>query len=104
MTDDKAIEIIKAECYRMNPLDLDGTTNINKALDRAVDALKERIAKVNSRDQELIIRFRKLQQDALKRGCTQNGGYSRGVSDCLRVLLGEYEVPEAPEVYETRGY
>ena len=36
---------------------------------------------------DLIIRFRELQQNAMKRGYTQNGGYNRGVSDCIRVLL-----------------
>ena len=42
---------------------------------------------------ELIIRFRELQQSAMKRGYTQSGGYNRGVSDCIRVLLeiGENE-------------
>lgn len=40
MTDEKAIEVIKAECYVFNPLDLDRTVMINQALDRAVDALK----------------------------------------------------------------
>jgi len=42
MTNEKAIEVIKENCYRMNPLDLDGTVQINKALDKAVDALKRR--------------------------------------------------------------
>ena len=59
---------------------------------------------LDDHDQELIRKFRELQKTAMKKGYTQSGGYSRGVSDCLRVLLGEYEVPEAPEVYETRGY
>ena len=39
MTNEKAIEVIKENCYRMNPLDLDGTAQINQALDKAVDAL-----------------------------------------------------------------
>lgn len=56
------------------------------------------------RDQELIRKFRELQQTAIKNGYTQSGGYCRGVTDCLRIMLNEYEVPEAPEVYETRGY
>ena len=42
MTNEKAIEVIKAECYVFNPLDLDKTVLINQALDRAVDALKNR--------------------------------------------------------------
>ena len=42
MTDEKAIEVIKSECYVSNLLDLDKTVMINTALDRAVDALKGR--------------------------------------------------------------
>ena len=55
------------------------------------------------RDQELIRKFRELQQTALKKGYTQSGGYCRGVTDCLRVVLNEYEVPESPCDFETRG-
>lgn len=55
------------------------------------------------RDQELIRKFRELQQTALKKGYTQSGGYYRGVTDCLRVVLDEYEVPEVPGDFETRG-
>jgi len=40
MTNEKAIEVIKENCYRLNPMDLDGTVQINQALDKAVDALK----------------------------------------------------------------
>ena len=55
------------------------------------------------RDQELIQKFRELQQTALKKGYTQSGGYCRGVTDCLRIMLNEYEVPESPGDFETRG-
>ena len=55
------------------------------------------------RDQELIQKFRDLQSAAVKKGHTQNGGYYRGVTDCLRVVLDEYEVPESPGDFETRG-
>ena len=55
------------------------------------------------RDQELIRKFRELQQTALKKGYTQSGGYCRGVTDCLRIMLNEYEVPESPGDFETRG-
>ena len=55
------------------------------------------------RDQELIRKFRDLQQTALKKGYTQSGGYCRGVTDCLRIMLNEYEVPELPGDFETRG-
>ena len=55
------------------------------------------------RDQELIRKFRELQQKALAKGYTQSGGYCRGVTDCLRIMLNEYEVPEQPEDFETRG-
>ena len=41
MTDEKAIEVIKQNCYVSNLLDLDETVMINTALDRAVDALKK---------------------------------------------------------------
>lgn len=39
MTDEKAIEVIKQNCYVSNLLDLDETILINTALDKAVDAL-----------------------------------------------------------------
>ena len=39
MTDEKAIEVIKQNCYVSNLLDLDETIQINTALDKAVDAL-----------------------------------------------------------------
>ena len=42
MTNEKAIEIIKADCYVFNPLNMDRSTMINQALDRAVEALNER--------------------------------------------------------------
>lgn len=41
MTDEKAIEVIRQNCYVSNLLDLDETVMINTALDRAVDALKK---------------------------------------------------------------
>ena len=55
------------------------------------------------RDQELIRKFRELQSAAVKKGYTQSGGYCRGVTDCLRIMLNEYEVPEPPGDFETRG-
>ena len=55
------------------------------------------------RDQELIRKFRELQQKALAKGYTQSGGYCRGVTDCLRIMVNEYEVPEQPGDFETRG-
>ena len=58
---------------------------------------------LDDHDQELIRKFRELQQTALKKGYTQSGGYYRGVTDCLRVVLDEYEVPEVPGDFETRG-
>lgn len=39
MTNEKAIEVIKENCYVSNLLDLDETILINTALDKAVDAL-----------------------------------------------------------------
>ena len=39
MTNEKAIEVIKENCYVSNLLDLDETIQINTALDKAVDAL-----------------------------------------------------------------
>ena len=41
--EEKAIKIIKDECYVFNPLDFDKTTMINTALDTAVKSLKQRI-------------------------------------------------------------
>ena len=72
---------------------------------------KELIDKLDGHDkvlledhnQELIRKFRELQSKAVKKGHTQNGGYYRGVTDCLRVVLDEYEVPEVQGDFETRG-
>ena len=55
MTDQDAIKTIKSECYVFNPLNLDKSTFINTALDRAVDALEERI-KRNEKEAEYGIR------------------------------------------------
>ena len=41
MTREKAIEVIKSECYVFNPLNLDRTTLINTALDVAIESLKQ---------------------------------------------------------------
>jgi hypothetical protein len=67
------------------------------------DAEYKEMIRLCDRDQELIRKFRDLQQTALKKGYTQSGGYCRGVTDCLRIMLNEYEVPEQPEDFETRG-
>ncbi len=66
------------------------------------DAEYREMIRLCDRDQELIRKFRELQQTALKKGYTQSGGYCRGVTDCLRIMLNEYEVPESPGDFETR--
>ena len=38
---DEAIRVIKSECYIFNMLNLDRTTIVNSALDKAVEALKQ---------------------------------------------------------------
>lgn len=98
MTDEKAIEVIKSECYISDLMNLDRTTMVNTALDKAVEALQSSVD-----TQELIKKFRELQNDAVKRGYTSTGGFCNGVSACLRILLNEYEVPESPGDYERRG-
>ena len=67
------------------------------------DAEYKEMIRMCDRDQEIIRRFRELQQTALKNGYTQSGGYCRGVTDCLRIMVDEYEVPESPGDFETRG-
>ena len=67
------------------------------------DAEYKEMISLCDRDQEIIRKFRELQQTALKKGYTQSGGYCRGVTDCLRIMLNEYEVPESPGDFETRG-
>lgn len=47
MTASEAIKVIKSECYVFNPLNFDRTQLINKALDKAVEAL-ETIDKIKS--------------------------------------------------------
>ena len=41
MTREESISVIKSECYIFNPLDLDGSTRINTALDVAIKALDQ---------------------------------------------------------------
>lgn len=41
MTKEEAKSIIKSECYVFNPLDLDGSSRINLALDMAIKALDQ---------------------------------------------------------------
>ena len=67
------------------------------------DAEYKDLIRLCDRDQELIRKFREIQQTALKKGYTQSGGYCRGVTDCLRIMLNEYEVPESSGDFETRG-
>ena len=40
MTNEKAIEVIRGNCYLFNPLNLDRTTLVNTALDTAIKALE----------------------------------------------------------------
>lgn len=42
MTLEKAIEIVKENCYVFNPLNFDRTTLINSALDMIINAAKEK--------------------------------------------------------------
>jgi hypothetical protein len=42
MTVEKAIEILKSECYVFNPLNFDRTTLINTALDTVIEALEKK--------------------------------------------------------------
>ena len=67
------------------------------------DAEYKEMIRLCDRDQELIRKFRELQSAAVKKGYTRNGGYCRGVTDCLRIMVDEYEVPESPGDFETRG-
>ena len=39
MTNKEAVNIIKSECYVFNPLNFDGSTMVNTALDMAIKAL-----------------------------------------------------------------
>lgn len=41
MTKEDAVRIIKSECYVFNPMNLDRTAMINKALDKAIESLSE---------------------------------------------------------------
>lgn len=43
MTYEKAIEIIKSECYILDLMSLDHTTMVNQALDLAIQSLQLRI-------------------------------------------------------------
>ena len=41
MTIEKAIEVLKSECYVFNPLNFDRTTLINTALDTVIETLEQ---------------------------------------------------------------
>lgn len=56
-----AIKIIKSECYVFNPLNFDRTQLINKALDKAVEAL-EQVKEIKG----IIKDKRYIQEDVLK--------------------------------------
>ena len=58
MTNEKAIEVLKSECYVLPFLDGDRATLINTALDVAIEALKSRWIPVSDRvpeDDRLVI-------------------------------------------------
>jgi len=42
MTIERAIEVLKSECYVFNPLNFDRTTLINTALDTVIEALEQK--------------------------------------------------------------
>ena len=42
MTIEKAIEVLKSECYVFNPMNFDRTTLINTALDTVIETLEKR--------------------------------------------------------------
>lgn len=37
---EKAVQVVKSECYVFNPLNMDRTTMVNKALDTLIEAAK----------------------------------------------------------------
>lgn len=90
MNEEKAIEVIQTECYVGDLLNLDRTRQINSALDKAVEALRE-CKRGKDATGSLVVRLRELQRNALKNGYTSSGGYCRAVSDCLRILFEEFE-------------
>ena len=49
MTNERAIEVIRGNCYLFNPLNLDRTTLVNTALDKAIKALEQRWIPVSER-------------------------------------------------------
>ena len=79
MTREEAISVIKSECYVFNPLDLDKSTKINTALDKAIKAL----------DQESI--FDKVIDEIMDTGAYEqevNGEteFLKGINYCLEII------------------
>jgi hypothetical protein len=74
MKKEEAIEIIKSECYVFNPLNFDGSTMINTALDMAIKALEQEsvLDKINAEIQKL-------------RGC------SDGIIDDVEDIIDKYK-------------
>ena len=56
MTLEKAIEIVRENCYVFNPLNFDRTTLINSALDMVINAAKvniKEVRKIESKNQHI---------------------------------------------------
>lgn len=84
MTEEKAIEVIRDNCYIVDLLDIDRIVEVNTALDLAIKALRK-VGTATNID-TLISRFRELQ---LKHEHKTDQSYQQGVTDCLRILLEE---------------
>lgn len=54
MTNEKAIEIIKSECYVADFMNLDRTRMVNMALDKAVEALKDKVKELEKPSKDCI--------------------------------------------------
>ena len=79
MTREEAIDVIKSECYVFNPLDFDGSTKINTALDMAIKAL----------DQGSIIdkiRAEIMDTGAYEQEVNGNTEFLKGINYCLGVI------------------
>lgn len=82
MSEKKAIEVIKENCYVFNPMNFDMTTLINTALDRAVAALK-----FIDEYGENITKYMKYCENDAKQRLKREGNYRMNAEQIIFIKL-----------------
>lgn len=101
MTREKAIDVLKSECYVFNPLNFDRTTLINTALDVAIESLKQ--PKIDKVDIEKITTIvgEFMREYAFKDDMTVNvDGEDYDLFDVLASIHNELYKTQKGEYYD----